>query len=160
MVNASSPFQLREDRVMQLGSFLSDGGFRRHQLVRNRVGHFQLTAELEGEQVDILVDTGAASTVMDLDWCRKRGIALDDTGQMGGGAGGVNLAIYALRGAALRLDGQAVKSNGVYAVDLAHVNRGLAMKGAHPVHGVLGADVLTHHEAVIDYASESLFLKL
>jgi hypothetical protein len=31
-------------------------------------------------------------------------------------------------------------------------------KGASRVHGVLGADVLTYHQAVIDYATMSLFL--
>lgn len=46
-----------------------------------------------------------------------------------------------------------------YAVDLTHVNEGLVTKGASRVQGVLGADVLTCHQAIIDYATMSLFLR-
>ena len=41
---------------------------------------------------------------------------------------------------------------------ISHVNEGLAMKGAGRVQAVLGADVLTYHRAVIDYATMPLFL--
>ena len=85
-------------------------------------------------------------------------IPIRDTGRLGGGAGGATLAIYALDGAILSLDGRALRSDGIYALDLSHVNQGLTMKGATRVQGVLGADVLTYHRAVIDYATMSLFL--
>jgi hypothetical protein len=51
-----------------------------------------------------------------------------------------------------------LRSRGIYAVDLTHVNEGLVAKGASRVHGVLGVDVLTYRQAVIDYATMSLFL--
>ena len=68
------------------------------------------------------------------------------------------MAIHALDGVTLSLDGYPLRSDGIYAVDLSHVNEGLAGKGASRVHGVLGADVLTYHRGVIDYATMSLFL--
>jgi hypothetical protein len=58
----------------------------------------------------------------------------------------------------LILDGLPVRSDGIYAVDMSYVNEGLVMKGAQRVHAVLGADVLLYHQAVIDYATLSLFL--
>jgi hypothetical protein len=70
----------------------------------------------------------------------------------------VTLPIHALDHAVLTLDGLALRSDGIYAVDLSHVNQGLAMKGASRVHAVLGADVLMYHRAVIDYATLSLYL--
>ena len=141
-----------------LANLLSRHGFHRHLLVPNRVGHLQLVGLLQNSPVDILVDTGAASTVVDLSYCRAKGIPTRDTGKVGGGAGGMTLAIHALDGATLSLDGHLLRSDGVYAVDFAHVNEGLVTKGASPVHGVLGADVLSYHQAVIDYATMSLFL--
>ena len=142
-----------------LGDLLAQHGFHRHRLVRNRVGHLQLVGRLHDAPVDILLDTGAASTVVDLSYCRAKGIPTRDTGELGGGAGGITLAIHALHGATLSLDGHPLRSDGVYAVDLTHVNEGLMAKGASRVHGVLGADVLTYHQAVIDYATMSLFLR-
>ena len=147
------------DHTTALADLLSQHGFYRHPLVRNQVGHLQLVGSLDDAPVDILLDTGAASTVVDLSYCHAKGIPTRDTGRLGGGAGGITLAIYALDGARLSLDGYPLRSDGIYAVDLTHVNEGLVAKGASPVHGVLGADVLTYHQAVIDYATMSLFLR-
>jgi len=146
------------DNTTALAEFLSQHGFYRHSLVRNQIGHLQLVGLLHNTPVDILVNTGAASTVVDLSYCRSKGIPTRDTGKLGGGAGGITLAIYALDGATLSLDGHPLRSDGIYAIDLTHVNEGLVTKGASRVHGVLGADVLTYHRAVIDYATMFLFL--
>jgi hypothetical protein len=146
------------DYTTALAELLSQHGFRQHTLVGNQIGQLQLVGLLQNVPVDILLDTGAASTVVDLSYCRAKGIPTRDTGRLGGGAGGITLAIHALEGATLSLDGYPLRSDGIYAVDLTHVNEGLVTKGASRVHGVLGADVLTYHRAVIDYATMSLFL--
>jgi Aspartyl protease len=146
------------DHTTALAELLSQHGFQRHPLVRNQIGRLQLVGVLYNAAVDILLDTGAASTVIDLSYCRAKGIPTRDTGKLGGGAGGITLAIHALDGVTLSLDGRPLRSDGIYAVDLTHVNEGLITKGAPRVQGVLGADVLTYHQAVIDYATMSLFL--
>ena len=146
------------DHTTALAELLSEHGFRQHTLVRNQIGQLQLVGLLHNVPVDILLDTGAASTVVDLSYCRAKGIPTGDTGRLGGGAGGITLAIHALGGATLSLDDYPLRSDGIYAVDLSHVNEGLVTKGASRVHGVLGTDVLTYHRAVIDYATLSLFL--
>jgi hypothetical protein len=146
------------DHTTALAELLSQHGFHRHPLVRNQIRHLQLVGVLYNAAVDILLDTGAASTVIDLSYCRAKGIPTRDTGKLGGEAGGITLAIHALDGVTLSLDGRPLRSDGIYAVDLTHVNEGLITKGAPRVQGVLGADVLTYHQAVIDYATMSLFL--
>ena len=142
-----------------LAELLDHYGFRRHSLARNRLGHFQLAGQLGERPLDILLDTGAASTVVDLGYCSSQGIATRDTGRLGGGAGGATLPIHALDGAVLTLDGLPLRSDGIYAVDLSHVNEALTTRGAGRVQAVMGADVMTHHRAVIDYATMSLFLR-
>src|SRR5262249_58868874 len=122
------------DHITPLAALLPQHGFHRHKLVRNQVGHFQLVGFLHDTPVDILLDTGAASTVVDLSYCRARNIPTRDTGKLGGGAGGITLAIHALDGGTLSLDGHPLRSDGIYAVDLTHVNAGLVMKGTSPVH--------------------------
>ena len=56
-----------------LAELLGRYGFRRHSLTRNRLGHFQLVGQLGGRRLDILLDTGAASTVVDLGYCTQPG---------------------------------------------------------------------------------------
>jgi hypothetical protein len=42
--------------------------------------------------------------------------------------------------------------------DLSHVNEALRQHKTKEVHGIIGADVLLHGNAIIDYASNSLYL--
>ena len=133
-------------------------GVRCHTFKRNSVGQLVIVAEVAGEVVDLLVDTGAASTIVDVAWCGAHRVPLVATGQVGGGAGGVRMPIYALNHVPLTIDGAPIRSEGIFAIDMSHVNDGLKMKGASPVVGVIGGDVLALHEAVIDYGTSSLYL--
>src|SRR5262245_19225604 len=147
------------DHAPALDELLKGFGFCRYPLTRTRAGHWLQVAELADQTLDVLLDTGAASTVVDLGFCRERMIPIKDTGQFGGGAGGVHLAIFAVEGVQFCLGEIPLKSDGVYALDLSHANEALVGKGAEPVHAILGVDILTYHQAVIDYASGSLYLK-
>ena len=144
----------------ELSSLLAHHGFTRHSLVRNKTGHLQTAGSLNGQPIAMLVDTGASTTVMDLGYCRNRGIPLNNTARMGGGAGGMSLALYTLDGATLEIDGHPIPSADIYVMDMSHVNQGLTAKGADPIQAVIGADILRRHHAVIDYAELALFLKL
>jgi hypothetical protein len=144
---------------MSLTAFLAREGYRRVPLGRNGVGHFEANGTLAGRAIRVLVDTGAASTVISLSLARELGLQLAPLGRTGGGAGGTQLEIFQLQGVELELDGARLRPSALYAMDLSHVNAALAKKGATPVEAVLGADALDRQKAVIDYASSSLFLK-
>jgi predicted aspartyl protease len=144
---------------MSLHAFLQQEGYRRVPLGRNGVGHFEANGTLAGRAIRVLVDTGAASTVVNLSLARELGLEVVSIGRRGGGAGGAQLEIFQLHGAKLELDGAHPRPSALYAMDLSHVNAALAMKRAAPVEAVLGVDVFERQEAVIDYGSSSLFLK-
>ena len=144
---------------MTLQTFLGDAGFRQVPLSRSGVGHFHAAGLLGDRPVAVLIDTGAASTVMSLALSREMGLALKTLEMTGGGAGGANLELYQLVDAMLTLGAFQPRVSVLIAMDLAHVNQSLALKGEAPVDVILGADVLQAHAAVIDYGSSSLFLK-
>jgi predicted aspartyl protease len=144
---------------MSLSEFLSREGYRRVELGRNGVGHFEASGTLGGRSIRVLIDTGAASTVVSLSLARELGLDVTSLGRLGGGVGGAQLQIFEVRGVELELDGVHPKPTALYAMDLSHVNAALAMKGATSVEAVLGADVFDRQKAVIDYGSSSLFLK-
>jgi len=123
---------------MSLSEFLAPEGYCRVELGRNGVGHFEAQGNLAGRAIRVLVDTGAASTVINLAPARQLGLEVTSLGRRGGGAGGVQLEIFQPRDAELELDGAHVRPNGLYAMDLSHVNAALAMKGATPVEAGVG----------------------
>jgi hypothetical protein len=128
---------------MDLKSYLGEENYQRLLLSKSGLGHFHTAGSINGHPVVVLIDTGAASTVV----------------MTGGGAGGANLGIYDLPDVVLMPGGIKPRPRALLAMDLAHVNQTLALRGEGRVDVVPGADVLEIQEAVIDYGSSSLFLK-
>jgi clan AA aspartic protease (TIGR02281 family) len=145
---------------MTLATFLGEQGFRRVALSRSGVGHFHAAGSLNGHAVAVLIDTGAASTVVSLSLARELGLGLNKLSMTGGGAGGANLELHQVLDGKLSLGEVEPRLGSLVAMDLAHVNQSLALKGEAPIEVILGADVLQMHAAVIDYGSSSLFLKV
>jgi hypothetical protein len=150
------------DYPSEIAELLSRHGFRRFMMSRTQVGHLKLVGHLDGRPIDIVLDTGASKTVVDLSYCRSEGVAVSDTGQPGApraGAGDIAASVHTLGDVRLTLEGLPVRSDGIFAIDMTNLNQKLMMKGADPIRAVLGADVLRYHQAVIDYATLGLFLK-
>jgi hypothetical protein len=150
------------DYTSAIAELLSRNGFRRFMMSRTPVGHLKLAGHLGGRPIDIVLDTGAARTIVDLSYCRSEGIAVSDTGRPGAGAvgaGNATVPVYTLGDVRLTLEGLPVRSDGIFAIDMTYTNQKLMMKGVDPIRAVLGQDVLRYHQAVIDYAALALFLK-
>jgi hypothetical protein len=142
------------DHTSAIEELLSRHGFRRFMMSRTPVGHLKLVGHFDGRPTDIVLDTGASKTFVELSYCRSEGIAVSDTGQPGHGG-----AVYTLGGVRLTLEGLPVRTDGIFAIDMTSTNERLAMRGVDPIRAVIGQDVLRHHQAVIDYATSALFLK-
>jgi hypothetical protein len=142
-----------------LTSLLAAAQFQRVPLVRTGVGHFEAAGTLNGTPIRVLIDTGAANTVLSLTLVRRLGLELVPLGETGGGAGGTNLEVFEVRGAELRLGEIVPRPKVLVAMDLSHADAALAQQGAGPVEAILGVDVYEAQAAVIDYGSLSLFLR-
>ena len=148
----------RRESTMDYGSAIAElltrHGFRRCTMSRSPVGHLKLAGHLDGRPIDIVLDTGASKTIVELTYCRSEEIDVTDTGQPGHGGN-----VYTLGDVRLTLDGLQVRTDGIFAVDMSSTNQRLAMRGIDPIRAVIGQDVLRYHHAVIDYATLTLFLK-
>lgn len=148
------------DYSSQIAELLSRHGFRRFMMTRTGVGHLKLVGHLDDRPIDIVLDTGAGKTFVELGYCRSAGIAVRDTSQPAAGAGGSTISnVYMLGDVRLTLEGFPVRSDGIFAIDMTHTNQKLRMRGVDPIRAVIGQDVLRYHQAVIDYAMLALFLK-
>ena len=144
---------------MSLRDYLESAHYRQVQLRRNGVGHFEAGGTLNGHPVQVLIDTGAASTVVSLSRAREFGLECVTLGRLGGGAGGAALEVFDIRNATLRVGDVIPRLRQLLAMDLAHVNAALALRGTAPIDVILGVDVFDAQAAVIDYGSASLFLR-
>jgi hypothetical protein len=142
------------DHASAIADLLSQHGFRRFAMTRSPVGHLMLAGHVDGRPVDIVLDTGASKTFVELNHCRSEGINVTDTGLAGHGGN-----VYTLGDVRMTLDGLELRTDGIFALDMSSTNQRLVTKGVDPIRAVIGQDVLRYHQAVIDYATLTLFLK-
>lgn len=142
------------DYTSALADLLSRHDFRRFTMSRSPVGHLKLAGHVDGRPIDIVLDTGASKTLVELTYCRAEGIAVTDTGQPGHGGN-----VFTLGDVAMTLDGLNLRTDGIFAIDMSSTNERLIKRGIDPIRAVIGQDVLRYHQAVIDYATLTLFLK-
>jgi clan AA aspartic protease (TIGR02281 family) len=117
---------------MSLADFLHQGGYQQIPLTRSGVGHFHTEGRLNEHAVFVLVDTGAASTVVSVTRARALGLTLSKLPFQGGGAGAARLEIHQISNAVLRLGDLALRVQLLIAMDLGHVNEALRLKGELP----------------------------
>ena len=142
-----------------LGEFLANAGYVRVPLHRSGVGHFHAQASVRGRTVSLLVDTGADCTLLSLALARELELSLKPLEEKGAGAGSAAMDVYEVEGAALELAQLAIRPRLLLAMDLSAANEAMVAKGFEPVEAILGLDVFEAHAAVIDYGSQSLFLR-
>jgi hypothetical protein len=145
--------------MMQLAEFLAQSGYRRIALQRSGIGHFHVPGSLRDRTVSVLVDTGAGCTLVSLALARELDLSLTLHPGTGGGAGGTSMEVYEVVDARLELAEVSIRPQSLLAMDLTHANDALALQGAGPVEAIMGVDVFEAHAAVIDYGSQSLFLR-
>lgn len=146
--------------MSELADFLAARGYVRVPLTRSGVGHFHAAGTLNGRPVEVVVDTGAAATVVAMSLVRALGLRAEYIDSAGGGAGGTGLDQFLVYGADLRLGQFAPRLTELAGIDFEHVNAALRAHGSAEVDVILGVNVFDTHAAVIDYASQSLFLKV
>lgn len=144
--------------MSELADFLVSRGYARIPLTRSGVGHFHTTGALNGQAVEVLVDTGAACTVVAMSLVRALGLSSVRLDEAAGGAGG-SLDQFRVDGADFRLGALVPRLAGPVGLDFEYINAPLRAQGSAEVDMILGADVFDAHAAIIDYTSGSLFLK-
>lgn len=141
-----------------LAEYLSQHGYVRVPLRRTLVGHFHTPGTLNGRSIEVLVDSGASVTVISMEVVHELRLAAERFAHDAVGAGGA-MEQFVVKGAQLRLGEFASQLGDVAGLDFEHINAPLRANGVPDVHVILGADVFEAHSAVLDYATQSLFLR-
>lgn len=142
-----------------LATFLLRRGFVAVPLHVNAVGHFELAAEVNGHAARLVLDTGASHTVFATPSAERFGLRTTPSAERARGVGASDHATATATVAELRLGAARLREVAARTLDLAHVNRALEARGATPVDGAIGGDVLRPAKAVIDYARAMLYLR-
>jgi predicted aspartyl protease len=149
----------RGGNSQDLGGILAQMGYARVEMVRLPTGHFSIGGSAAEVTLELIVDTGASHTVIDLQRAERFALATEDRGSRATGIGMSSQRVESGRLDDVALGPVRFDSLRVTVLDLSHVNQVLRRLGNEPVDGIIGADVLMAQRAVIDYGTLSLYFK-
>lgn len=143
----------------QLGARLKRAGYSEIPLAKASYSEFELRTKFNDTTFHLLLDTGAALTLIDRSMANFAEIPVTMTDTIVGGATGAGVPLGRGRVRSFRAGGFKVEGVEVGVVDLSHSNRQLQNAGQASIAGYLGSDFLRRYEAVIDCANLKLYLR-
>ena len=142
-----------------LSDFLVGRGFVEVELSENTAKQFEVEAELNGETVLLIIDTGSSHTIFSRDRLKKLGLDLEKT-QIEFSGIGKNQRLYSAEIENLQISGASTGPMSILAADLSHVRKMLRSTGSRAVDGLIGADFLSRWSAVLEVKRSKLFLHI
>ncbi|MDN3723287.1 aspartyl protease family protein [Aequorivita sp. SDUM287046] len=144
---------------MQLRNFLEKQGFFRIPLKKLATGHYLFSAKINQVLGDFILDTGASTSCVGFKHSAHFLLISEESIIKAAGAGAINMETMLSRNNAFKIQHWEIKNMDFVLFDLSHVNEALAQVNEGPVHGIIGADFLKHHRAVIDYGRNCFYIK-
>lgn len=144
---------------MQLRKFLEAQGFYRIPLKRLATGHYLFSAKINGVLGDFILDTGASTSCVGFTDSAHFLLISEDSIIKAAGAGAINMETMLSRKNEFKIKNWGIKNMDIVLFDLSHVNEALSQVSEGPVHGIIGADFLKQHRAVIDYGRNCFYVK-
>lgn len=144
---------------MQLRKFMESEGFYRIPLQRLATGHYLFSAKINGISGDFILDTGASTSCVDLLSSAHFSLISEESMIKAAGAGAINMETMLSRKNEFTIKKWKLKNMDFVLFDLSHVNAALSQAEENAIHGIIGADYLKKHRAVIDYGRNCFYVK-
>lgn len=144
---------------MQLRKFIEDHGFYRVPLKKLITGHYLFTAHINGVQGKFILDTGASTSCIGFGESAHFSLISEESQIKAAGAGAVNMNTMFSRNNTFAIKDWKISDMDFVLFDLSHVNEALSQADEKGVHGIIGADFLKHHRAIIDYGRNCFYVK-
>ncbi|MAP81822.1 MAG: acid protease [Aequorivita sp.] len=144
---------------MQLRTLLEDQLFYRIPLKNLETGHYLFSAKVNGVNGNFILDTGASTSCIGFDEGTHFKLISEDSIVKAAGAGAINMKTMLSRKNNFSIKQWSIKNMDFILFDLSHVNEALSQANEAPIHGIIGADFLKKHRAVIDYGRNCFYVK-
>lgn len=145
--------------VSSLRNFLESKNFKRIALKKINSNHFEVKAKVNGISGTFILDTGASNSCIGMNSVTHFDLQVKESEVKAAGAGATNMLTQIAEAYSLKIGDWNLRQVDFVVFDLTHVNEALQISDSNPVNGIIGADVLKHSRAVIDYGRNCLYLK-
>ena len=133
-------------------------GYIPNRLTQIKTLHLIIKAKINGIEGIFVVDTGASSTCVGVEFAEYFGLKKKLSEIKASGAGAVGIETHLSKNNILTIERWSKNRVNLILFDLSHINQALVFYGFEPVQGIIGADILKKHKAIIDYSHKILYL--
>ena len=147
--------------TQELNDFLIKRGYLATTFTQNGAGLLLINVTVNDIPGLFILDTGAATTVIDACQAERLNLVLqaENKSNSGGGAGGSGLEVIPSTGNTIKIGDQTFPDFTLAIMSLEHAREALTQIGAaEEFVGILGVDVLKPAKAIIDYNTMTLYL--
>lgn len=145
--------------ALTLRNLLEAQGFDRIGLKKLLSGHYRLQLKVNGKPASFILDTGASASCIGYSRVDRFELQAENSDLKATGAGTSQLETRKADNVSLVFSKDISIGANVILFDLSHVNEALDSVGEAEVDGILGAELLKHYRAVIDYGRNAIYLK-
>ncbi|MCH2193550.1 retropepsin-like aspartic protease [Kordia sp.] len=156
--NTSSQKEVAKE--FDLEEILLKNGYAKIPLEKLFTGHLQLKLSVNGVEGSFLLDTGANVTTIAEKSTDKFLMKTEPQEELATGVGVKNIEVQNSMRNTLRLESLELSDYTLYVMNLDLVNQALLDYEIGEIDGIVGADILSEKEAIIDYAKLTLYLKI
>lgn len=121
--------------------------------------HLTLKAYINGQKVTLILDTGASHSCLHTEAAKDLGLTLNASEDKAAGIGTTEMEMSGVMVDLLTLGIFQTPNYQFPVIDLSHVNTALQQVTDIKIQGILGADILTNYQAILDYKTQRLYLK-
>lgn len=148
-----------QKKLIQLREFIEAKGFYRIPLKRLVTGHYLFSAKINGISGNFILDTGASTSCVGFEDSSHFLLVSEESIIKAAGAGAINMETMLSRKNTFKVGQWEIKNMDFVLFDLSHVNQALLQAEEEAIHGIIGADFLKQHRAVIDYGRNCFYVK-
>lgn len=151
--------QTKNEEGTVLKQFLTKQGYIPIPLQKYPTGHLYAEVVINGVKGRFIFDTGAGATVVEEKRKDKFKMASAPIADKATGAGGSGMDMQSSPNNKLSISGYTLDNYTAYMMNLDNINTTLKQLGYEEADGVIGADILSKGQSIIDYANMVIYLK-
>ncbi|MFT6815507.1 MAG: hypothetical protein ACJAZ3_001417 [Sphingobacteriales bacterium] len=124
--------------------------------------HLLVDIKLKGNTYQLVLDTGASQTALDMGFVQSifPGIDIEEVDGASAGVGSSKIDSWQVQIPLIEIGELRLKKYKIAALDLTHVMMAYEVFNLPKIHGVLGGDILQKYQAIINYRNLTLTLHL
>ncbi len=144
--------------MKHLQHILQKENYKKIKFKITKTQHLLIKAKINGVKGNFILDTGASSSCVGFESIALFLLEAKNSKTKASGAGATGMLTQIATKNELQLGTWKNNNFDIVIFDLTHVNEALIEHKSKPVHGIIGADILTKGKAIVDYYNRYLYL--